>query len=608
MVDTGNSYKDRVSQLISWGHWFIFANIIIGMLTASRYIFAQGLPDSLLAGVYLLSNWLGHFAFLAMICYVVFLFPLTFLVPYSRPMRAIGAILSTLAILLLVVDSSIYTNYHLHINLLIFDLEGFNLGSSIGWPTVVVFLLALLAVELTLANVIWKRLNKIRQTQTTSVIPSVFISAFLLSHLIHIWADATVYQPIMKMDRMFPLSYPSTARSFMARHGWIDPEAHQEKLRQSAPQHQLNYPLVSLQCSNQQANDLVVILVDSINAKLVNPQTMPNLSRLATSAFAFEQHLSSSSHPDSALFSLFTGLPAGYKQAFEQANQPAALMQIASQQRYTLADFGSDTEHQLPHLFLQTAEQQTDAQVSNLTAAEQDLASTQAWLKWQDERDASPAVSRITYHASLNFSTPEYFHRRINASIPADLSEKEQVLYRQYLQSLRFVDEQIGLLLDNIDISKTTVVITASRGMDTNSLLTGSDNFSPANIQVPMIIAMPGRSPATITTRSSHYDIAPTLLNHHFGCSNPADDHSIGIDLFATAQLNAQPPSQQQTDSLLFIGEANSFALYQDNQISVIDRHGNYKFYDANYQRLRTGELSFQSLITLMRSQKRFYH
>jgi membrane-anchored protein YejM (alkaline phosphatase superfamily) len=32
MVETGNPYRDNVSRLITWGHWFSFFNIILAML------------------------------------------------------------------------------------------------------------------------------------------------------------------------------------------------------------------------------------------------------------------------------------------------------------------------------------------------------------------------------------------------------------------------------------------------------------------------------------------------------------------------------------------------------------------------------------------------
>ena len=57
MVDSANSYSDRVSRLVGWGHWFAFFNIIAAMLIGTRYITQSAWPETLLGQFYLASNW-----------------------------------------------------------------------------------------------------------------------------------------------------------------------------------------------------------------------------------------------------------------------------------------------------------------------------------------------------------------------------------------------------------------------------------------------------------------------------------------------------------------------------------------------------------------------
>ena len=49
------------------------------------------------------------------------------------------------------------------------------------------------------------------------------------------------------------------------------------------------------------------------------------------------------------------------------------------------------------------------------------------------------------------------------------------------------------------------------------------------------MIRWPGRTAVRHTHRSSHFDVAPTLMGEVFGCTNPPDDYSIGTNLFAGA-------------------------------------------------------------------------
>ena len=149
MLDAGNSYKDRVSRLISWGHWFLVANIILAMAMSVRYIFAKDIDDTFISVVYLALTLVGHLGLLGIVSYIIVLFPLTFVFPSSKAMRAIGAVAATTAIIALLIDGSVYQNYQLHLNLLVFDLSGFSLDKSIGWGTISLFLLAMLTVELT---------------------------------------------------------------------------------------------------------------------------------------------------------------------------------------------------------------------------------------------------------------------------------------------------------------------------------------------------------------------------------------------------------------------------------------------------------------------------
>ena len=123
MVDNSNSYKDRVSRLISWGHWFMFANILLAMLMATRYIFATEGQVTFISVIFVISTWIGHFGLLGIISYIVVLFPLTFLAPYSKILRGLAALIGTIIIVALLIDGSVYQNYQLHFNLLAFDLE-----------------------------------------------------------------------------------------------------------------------------------------------------------------------------------------------------------------------------------------------------------------------------------------------------------------------------------------------------------------------------------------------------------------------------------------------------------------------------------------------------
>lgn len=54
--------------------------------------------------------------------YLLILFPLTFIVMSQRLMRFLSAILATVGMTLLLIDSEVFTRFHLHLNPIVWEL------------------------------------------------------------------------------------------------------------------------------------------------------------------------------------------------------------------------------------------------------------------------------------------------------------------------------------------------------------------------------------------------------------------------------------------------------------------------------------------------------
>lgn len=59
MVTNRQRYREKVSQMISWGHWFALFNILLALGLGSRYLFVTDWPASLLGRVYAFVSLLG---------------------------------------------------------------------------------------------------------------------------------------------------------------------------------------------------------------------------------------------------------------------------------------------------------------------------------------------------------------------------------------------------------------------------------------------------------------------------------------------------------------------------------------------------------------------
>ena len=119
-------------------------------------------------------------------------------------------------------------------------------------------------------------------------------------------------------------------------------------------------------------------------------------------------------------------------------------------------------------------------------------------------------------------------------------ASQKQLYINRYDNSLYFIDNEINKILSVIKTKKlldnTIIIITGDHGQAFNDYGRGywehAGNFTPAQIQTPLMVYWPGRAPKQIQYQTSHYDIAPTLLKHTLGCTNPAQDYTLGATLF----------------------------------------------------------------------------
>src|SRR5690554_5929972 len=176
--------RDKIARLISWGHWFTFFNIILVLAIGTLYIEATDAPGSALGIIYLILNWLGHFAFLPFIVFILLIFPFCLITPYARILRGIATLVASFGLIALVADALFYRQYGYHLNTyslsqLAMDAETVFAGASfvilIGLLLVFVILLVF---ELGLANIACKRLDRLQARYWGPSLSAVFVVCF----------------------------------------------------------------------------------------------------------------------------------------------------------------------------------------------------------------------------------------------------------------------------------------------------------------------------------------------------------------------------------------------------------------------------------------------
>jgi len=186
--------------------------------------------------------------------------------------------------------------------------------------------------------------------------------------------------------------------------------------------------------------------------------------------------------------------------------------------------------------------------------------------------------------------------------LPAGDSTQSR-LNARYLTAVHYVDVLVGQVLDDLErrklLERTVVVVTSDHGMefDENGLgFTGhGTSYSSHQMRTPLVIRWPGRPPQRVVRRTSHNDLAPTLLSGLFGCTNPPSDYASGRDLFSDAQWD-----------WLVATSYRDFALIEPEQVTIVLASG-YEIRDRNYRLVPHPTLPRDGLRAALQEMRRFY-
>ena len=149
-------------------------------------------------------------------------------------------------------------------------------------------------------------------------------------------------------------------------------------------------------------------------------------------------------------------------------------------------------------------------------------------------------------------------------------------------------------------LKNTWVLISGDHGQEMNdshqNFWGHNSNYTDYQTQVPLVVYRPGQTEThTENYSTSHYDIAPTLLQEVFGCTNPAGDYSIGQNLF------------DPTPRPFFVFSSyTAKAVRVGDGIIVLQNLGGVEQYDSHYRPL-TQPLDATTVKNALKTFSKFY-
>ena len=291
------------------------------------------------------------------------------------------------------------------------------------------------------------------------------------------------------------------------------------------------------------------------------------------------------------MFSLFYGLPASYWKDFTGRWLPPLVISHAQKMEYTPVVFSGGRLDNLPfarNVFASVPDLRVGAE--GYSAWQRDENAVADFEKFLDTQK-TPFFGVVALDALLNSSYPpgeEIFAPSAKTNYFVLTKNTNPELYmNRYKNAAHFTDKLIDRILralqDHRLLDNTLVIITGDHGKEINdthhNFWGHGSNFSLYQTHVPMLVwlkenVLGGRR----IYATSHYDVAPTIMQHVFKCVTPVGNYAIGKDLFDTTM---------RPYTLLF-GQGKK-AVRSGNKLSVIDAYGNIGFYDDYLTPLDSG-------------------
>jgi len=564
MVETGHKFHDNVAKQVAWAHWFTFFNIVAICLISLRYIAYSGLADSVLGIAYQFISLIGHFSFLGAVVFALLTFPLAFLISHNLTYRLVSILIATTAITFLIVDTQIYRLYDFHLNPLIWQFlqkpEQVEAIYSINLHYISIPIT--FSLELIFSYILWRKVRVIQAKRIGRPIALFLFVSFILSHLIYVWADATQYRPITHQKSIYPLSYPMTARTFLKRQGWLNEDKIQKGTLGSigTDQNQLNYPLQALTYSatpSESADkNILIINIESLRADMLNPDNMPNLSKLSKQGINFKNHFSGSNNSKQGVFSLFYGLPNSYWGTVVENHIAPVFMDKVMQENRDIGLFSSIGFIE-PEFLQSSFSQLKNAQDVTYSKATNNTQTVHQWGQWITKMQVDKPWFAYIYLEQMNHY---HFVQSNKKSMPEQAKQLDL-----YQSQVIVIDKQILQIVKSLQSQKqyqdTIILITGTHGQSfkdssVDALIFGSN--------VPMVLIWPNKQPKEIFRMTSHVDIMPTLMKEVFAVDNVAVEYSSGQSLFDNT--NRQ---------FVLSGDERNYIIYENRKITQFSGNGN---------------------------------
>jgi len=599
---------------IRWAFWFLLFEAFLGMGIGTLYLKATSLPADFLARIFLAVAYPSHFVFLAFLS-----LPLVALVALASPKRRVvtiaGVLSGSVLLVFLLIDSGVYSLYRFHLNGMVWNLvtsgeanEVLSL-SWITWLTFFAIVAVLLAVQILVAQFLWRRVDRLRYGIPVFVLLLVMA---LITHLAHAWADFVQYVPITRIVRTLPAFKPVTMNRALQKLGF-KPARKNREMGVADAGGGLRYPFEELKFSNpQKPLNILMIVIDSWRYDMLEPEVTPNIWKFAGGSLVFNDHFSAGNATRFGIFSLFYGLYGTYWHSFLAEQRGPVFVNELKKRGYDFGVFASATltSPEFDRTVFADVRDSITTRQEGARPIDRDLQITRKMKRFIEERDAKkPFFGFLFYDTPHSKQFPKefaYFKPYVDSVNYLALDRKKDPLpiINNYKNALRFVDNSVGEILALLEkkgeLENTVVLITGDHGEEFNDLKLGywghDGNFARYQTRTPLVLHLPRTAGQAYNHTTTSLDVVPTLMKELFGCVTDPARYSNGTFLTDSRQR-----------SFVHVSSWDSFALVDAKRICVVENKGGTQIVDCDYRELPEGKLDPLLSREAMEGMSRFY-
>jgi membrane-anchored protein YejM (alkaline phosphatase superfamily) len=290
--------------------------------------------------------------------------------------------------------------------------------------------------------------------------------------------------------------------------------------------------------------DVLFVLIESLRADFLEPETMPRLWARANSGTVFERHYATSSSTHYAVFSLFYGLNGHKLESVVGAGRAPLLIRAMKANGYRVRFIAASSVDwmELTQFVFRDAQDELETHLNGRGEARDADMLARAW-RFVDAGGAAEPQFLFLFFVGTHFrysypARSDRFSPAWDGSGTYRAAHLYPGLLRQRARNAAYeVDWKLDEFLKAYEARRgraPLVIVTGDHGeaFGEHGRIGHTSDVSEAQIHVPMVILDPALPPSRQTAVTSHVDVLPTLLSR-LGDAHAPERYSDGVSMFA---------------------------------------------------------------------------